>query len=103
MLTILVMRFLLANASLSFSDDDDDVLVVGAVLVAVTAAAALGAIALMSLASFFLPSFAVGAVIVVVVGRCFCTTASDDVTAVTSKAAIAIEDATGTDWTSLLA
>ena len=103
MLTILVMRFLLANASLSFSDDDDDVLVVGAVLVAVTAAAAaLGAIALMSLASFFLPSFAVGAV-VVVVSRCFCTTASDDVTAVTSKAAIAIEDATGTDWTSLLA
>lgn len=97
------MRFLLANASLSFSDDDDDVLVVGAVLVAVTAAAALGAIALMSLASFFLPSFAVGAVVVVVVSRCFCTTASDDVTAVTSKAAIAIEDATGTDWTSLLA
>ena len=96
MLTILVMRFLLANASLSFSDDD--VLVVGAVLVAVTAAAAaLGAIALMSLASFFLPSFAVGAV----VSSCFCTTASDDVTAVTSKAAIAIEDATGTDWTSL--
>ena len=99
MLTILVMRFLLANASLSFSDDD--VLVVGAVLVAVTAAAAaLGAIALMSLASFFLPSFAVGAV--VVVSSCFCTTASDDVTAVTSKAATAIEDATGTDWTSLL-
>jgi hypothetical protein len=100
LLTILVMRFLLANASLSFSDDDDDVLVVGAVLVAVTAAAALGAIALMSLASFFLPSFAVGAV---VVSGCFCTTVSDDVTAVTSKAAIAIEDATGTDWTSLLA